>query len=53
MADTDPEIETQKELRQDAAGAGDDPVTSREETEQELMAEGQSEAGEDLGDEMP
>lgn len=53
MSERDPETETQKEVREDAAAGEEDPVTSREAKEQDLMAEGESEAGEELGDQMP
>lgn len=53
MTEDDAEIRTQEEVREDAETEGSDPVTSREGVEQELMAQGESEIGEDLGDEMP
>lgn len=53
MVDGAAENETQKELREDAAAGDEDPVTTREAREQDLMAEGQSEAGEQLGEQMP
>lgn len=53
MSDRDPEAATRQEVQEDAEAAGEDPVTSREAMEQDLMAEGDSEAGEDVGDEMP
>lgn len=48
----DAEAMTQREVREEAA-TEDDPVTGREAMEQELMAEGESESGEEVGDEMP
>lgn len=53
MNERDPEATTQREVREEAAAEGDDPVTSREELEVELMDEGESEAGTDIGQEMP
>lgn len=53
MNATDPEAKTQQEVKEDAASEEDDPVTSREELEVELMGEGSSEEGEDIGQEMP
>lgn len=53
MNDRDPEAATREEVREEADAAGEDPVTRREGIEQDLMAEGDSEAGEDVGDEMP
>ncbi|HVE47144.1 MAG TPA: hypothetical protein VNA57_10420 [Acidimicrobiales bacterium] len=53
MSERDPEAETEREVREEAAAAEDDPVTRREGMEQDLMAEGESEAGEELGDESP
>jgi len=53
MSESDAETETQKELKQDAAAGEEDPVTSREGKEQDLMAENASETGEELGDQMP
>ncbi|HUR18223.1 MAG TPA: hypothetical protein VMZ51_04715 [Acidimicrobiales bacterium] len=52
MTEHDPEAATRQEVQEEAEAAGDDPVTSREAMEQELMAEGESEAGEEVGDEM-
>ena len=53
MTDRDPEQVTQDEVREDAAGEGDDPVTRREALERELMDEGESDAGEEVGDVSP
>lgn len=53
MSECDPEATTGREVQEDAAATDDDPVTRREEMEHDLMAEGASEAGEELGDEMP
>lgn len=53
MVDGAAENETQKELREDAAAGEEDPVTSREAKEQDLMAEGESEGGDEIGDQMP
>ena len=50
MDDTDPERATQDEVRDDAEQEGDDPVTSREALENELMDEGESGAGEGIGE---
>jgi len=50
MDETDPEKATQDELREEADRDGDDPVTSREALENELMDEGESGAGEDIGE---
>ena len=44
---------SQEEIRADAEGAGDDPVTSREALETELMAEGDSDTGEEIGEPTP
>ena len=52
MADDDPEQATQHEVREDAADEGDDPVTRREALETELMDEGKSGEGEEIGDEL-
>lgn len=52
MDEHDPETATQREVQEDAAAIDDDPVTRREALEQDLMAGGESEAGEDVGDEM-
>jgi hypothetical protein len=53
MDDTDPERATQDEVREEAAGAGDDPVTRREALENELMDEDESGAGEGIGEPTP
>jgi hypothetical protein len=53
MDQTDPEQATQDELREEADRQGDDPVTSREALENELMDEDESETGEDIGEPTP
>ena len=53
MSDADPEAMTQDEVKEQAATEEDDPVTKREELEVELMDEGASEAGEEIGQETP
>ena len=53
MNQPDPEEKTQQEVKEDAATEEDDPVTSREELEVELMDEGASEEGEEIGQETP
>lgn len=53
MDERDPEAATQREVREEASTEEDDPVTSREELEVELMDEGASEAGEDIGQSTP
>ena len=53
MNDHDPEGTTQEELKEEAQAEPDDPVTRREELEVGLMDEGVSEAGEEIGEEMP
>ena len=53
MNERDPEEVTQEEVREEAAVEEDDPVTRREELEVELMDEGESEAGEDIGQPTP
>jgi hypothetical protein len=53
MNERDPEEQTQEEVREEAATEPDDPVTSREELEVELMDENVSEAGEDIGQPTP
>lgn len=53
MNQPDPEAKTQQEVKEDAATEEDDPVTSREELEVGLMDEGASQAGADIGREMP
>jgi|GEM_PF-2608576 len=49
----DPEDETQQEIRDQAAGSEDDPETSREGLETELMDKGASDEGEHLGQPTP
>lgn len=51
MTEQDPEARTQQEIREDAQREGDDPDTSREELELDLMDAGASDAGEVIGDE--
>lgn len=53
MTDSDPEAATRQEVQEEADATEEDPVTSREALEQDLMAEGRSEAGEELGDQAP
>lgn len=53
MSDRDPEQETQAEVRHDAEVEGEDPVTRREALETELMEQGESDAGEAMGDPAP
>ena len=53
MDETDPEQATQDELREEADQQGDDHVTSREALENELMDEGESQTGEDIGEPTP
>jgi len=53
MNDTGRDARTQAEVREQAASGEDDPVTSREELEVELMDQGASEAGEEIGQETP
>ena len=53
MTEADPERATQAEVQEQAAGEADDPTTRREALETELMDEGASEAGEDIGDPTP
>ncbi len=53
MDERDAEATTQREVREDAATEEDDPITSREGLEVELMDEGVSEAGEDIGQPTP
>lgn len=50
---TDPEDQTQDEIREEAANEGQDPITKREGLESELLEEGASEEGSTIGDEMP
>ena len=49
MTNRNPEAETQEEVREQAELAPDDPHTSREELELDLMDEDASERGERLG----
>ncbi len=44
----DPEAETEREIKREAAHEAPDPVTSREALEEDLMEEGRSEAGEHI-----
>jgi hypothetical protein len=53
MSERDPEEQTQQEVKEEAAAEPDDPITSREELEVELMDDGASEAGEDIGQPTP
>jgi hypothetical protein len=46
----DPEEQTQQEIKEQAAREPDDPQTSREETELDLMEDDASESGEVIGD---
>lgn len=41
---------SEAEIEREAANEPDDPITRREELEQELMEEGESEEGEDIGE---
>lgn len=50
MNQDDPEQATQEEVHEEARGQGDDPVTSREALENELMDKDDSDAGEGMGD---
>jgi hypothetical protein len=43
-----PEEASEREVEAEAAAEPDDPITRREEVEQDLMEEGRSEAGEHL-----
>ena len=49
----DPEMQTEREVEREAAVEPDDPTTAREELELELMDEGESAAGEEIGEETP
>ncbi len=49
----DPEQQTQREVEEEAAGEGEDPVTRREALETHLMDEGASEEGEGIGQSTP
>jgi hypothetical protein len=51
--DEDPELLTEREIEHEAAIEPDDPQTSREELELELMEEGDSIEGEEIGEETP
>lgn len=53
MSEREPEEQTQREVREEAAAEPDDPITSREELEVELMDEGSSEVGEEIGQHTP
>jgi hypothetical protein len=44
----DPEELSEREIEEEAASEPDDPITRREEVEQELMEEGRSKDGEQL-----
>jgi hypothetical protein len=46
----DPEMQTEREIEHEAAIEPDDPTTAREELELELMEEGDSEEGGEIGD---
>jgi hypothetical protein len=50
MADTDPEELSEREVEKEAAISKPDPITSREALEEELMEEGRSDLGEEIGD---
>ena len=49
----DREMQTEREVEREAAVEPDDPTTAREELELELMDEGESAAGTEIGDETP
>jgi hypothetical protein len=49
---SDEEKEELEELEEEAAERNPDPVTRREALELDLMEEGRSEAGEEIGDEV-
>lgn len=53
MSQRDAEDVTQQEVREEAATEPDDPITNREELEVELMDEGASDAGEEIGQPTP
>ena len=53
MNERDPEEMTQREVEEEATEEPDDPITSREELEVELMDEDVSDAGEDIGQPTP
>jgi hypothetical protein len=42
------ELETEREIEEEAAAEPEDPITSREALEEELMEEGRSEQGEHI-----
>ena len=48
--DREPEQITEREVEREAAVSDRDPITSREALEEELMDEGESEAGEEIGE---
>jgi hypothetical protein len=48
MPDREKEARTEREIEEEAAKEPEDPITSREALEQELMEEGRSEEGEHL-----
>lgn len=45
---SDKEALTEREIREEAAKTPEDPITSREALEEELMDEGKSELGEEI-----
>ena len=49
----DPEQATQAEVQEQGTEEGEDPTTRREALETELMDEGASEVGEEIGDPTP
>ncbi|MDP8992385.1 MAG: hypothetical protein M3N31_04930 [Actinomycetota bacterium] len=53
MSEPEPEQVTQNEVREEAAGQAEDPVTSREALETELMEQDESGVGEEIGDSTP
>lgn len=53
MSERDPDKQTQDEVREEAAAEPDDPITRREKLEVELMDDGVSDAGEDIGQTTP
>ena len=53
MSDQDPEQVTQDEVREEAATNDEDAVTRREALETELMDEGSSASGEEIGEPTP
>ncbi|HEX2064503.1 MAG TPA: hypothetical protein VHE80_08785 [Acidimicrobiales bacterium] len=44
---------TQREVEEDAARTGEDPITRREALETDLMDKGASDEGEDIGEPTP